>query len=240
MNVRRTKITRSGSMSSGIDRPCRKKGERCQPASSREADWSPFQLLPCRRRSRDQRKFGCRRQTRHTPCRSCLSELSQPLKLDTQSFQRDRRAFHYAYVPRRGPPFCDPMDLFWQINPEEMFSGLMVTTFLILLDASIVVVASMVMFPLIDLAFKKKAKPAPAQVEPWHPGPPWLALRSNFLRPDAVSHFQLDGLSHRPDPPLEHITHLITRSLVPKGSEGAPPGPVMAPPTPLTSNRKAA
>jgi len=27
---------------------------------------------------------------------------------------------------------------------------------------------------------------------------------------------------------------------VPKGSEGAPPGPVMAPPTPLTSNRKAA
>src|SRR4029079_18132222 len=80
MNVRRTKITRSGSMSSGIDRPRRKKGERCQPASSREADWSPFQLLPCRRRSRNQRKFGCRRQTRPTPCRSCLSELSQPLK----------------------------------------------------------------------------------------------------------------------------------------------------------------
>ena len=132
------------------------------------------------------------------------------------------------------------MDLLWQINYGEMLSGLMVTTFLILLNASIVVVASMVMFPLIDLAFNKKAKLAPAQVEPWHPGPPWLALRSNFLRPDAVSHFQLDGLSHRPDPPLEHITHLITRSLVPKGSEGAPPGPVMAPPTPLTSNRKAA
>jgi len=94
------------------------------------------------------------------------------------------------------------MDLFWQINPEEMFSGLMVTTFLILLDASIVVVCSMVMFPLIDLAFKKKAKPAHAQVEPWHhdgltphhaqlSGPPWLATRSKFLRPDAVPHSQL-------------------------------------------------
>jgi hypothetical protein len=47
---------------------------------------------------------------------------------------------------RRGPPFCDPMDLFWQINPEEMLSGLMVTTFLILLDASVVVVCSIVMF----------------------------------------------------------------------------------------------
>jgi hypothetical protein len=56
------------------------------------------------------------------------------------------------------------MDLFWQINPEEMLSGLMVTTFLILLDASVVVVCSMVMFPLIDLAFKKKAKPAPARL----------------------------------------------------------------------------
>jgi len=50
------------------------------------------------------------------------------------------------------------MDLLWQINPWEMLSGLMVTTFLMLLNASIVVVASMVMFPLIDLAFKKKAK----------------------------------------------------------------------------------
>ena len=160
------------------------------------------------------------------------------------------------------------MNLLWQINPWEMLSDLIVTTFLILLPASVVIVSSMVMFPLIDVAFKKKAKPAPKDtrerrtidntysrpaqvVEPWHhdgltahhaqlSGPPWLTLRSNFLRPDAVPHFQLDGLSHRPDPPLEHITHLITRSLVPKGSEGAPPGPVMAPPTPLTSNRKAA
>ena len=70
---------------------------------------------------------------------------------------------------RRGPPFCDPMDLFGQINWEEMLGGLTVTTFLILLDVSIVVVCTMVMFPLIDLAFKKKAKPAPrlAQVETW-------------------------------------------------------------------------
>jgi len=132
------------------------------------------------------------------------------------------------------------MDLFWQINPEEMFSGLMVTTFLILLDASIVVVASMVMFPLIDLAFKKKAKLAPAQVEPWHPGPPWLALRSNFLRPDAVPHSQLISYPTAQERAVERITPLIARSLVPKGSEGAPPGPVTAPPTPLTSNCKAA
>jgi hypothetical protein len=92
------------------------------------------------------------------------------------------------------------MNLLWQIIPWEMLSGLMVTTFLILLAASIVVVASMVMFPLIDLAFKKKAKPAPAQVEPWHhdglaahhaqlSGPPWLTTKAfaaiwNVLRAD--------------------------------------------------------
>ena len=39
------------------------------------------------------------------------------------------------------------------------------------------------------------------------------------------------------DPPLERITPLIDRSLVPKRSEGAPTGPVTAPPTPLNSNR---
>ena len=82
------------------------------------------------------------------------------------------------------------MDLLGQISYGEMLSGLTVTTFLILLATSIVVVSSMVMFPLIDLAFKK-----PAQVETWqHDGPtshaqlsgrPWLALRSDFLRPDA-------------------------------------------------------
>jgi hypothetical protein len=141
------------------------------------------------------------------------------------------------------------MDLFWQINPEEMLSGLMVTMFLILLNASVVVVCSMVMFPLIDLAFKKKAKPAPAQVEPWHgltahhaqlSGPPWLATRSNFLRPDAVPHSKLMSYPTAQERAVERITPLIARSLLPKGSEGAPSGPATAPPTPLTSNCKAA
>ena len=105
----------------------------------------------------------------------------------------------------------------------------------------------MVMFPLIDLAFKKKAKPAHAQVEPWHhdgltphhaqlSGPPWLATRSKFLRPDAVPHSQLMSYPTAQERAVERITPLIARSLVPKGSEGAPPGPVTAPPTPLTSN----
>jgi hypothetical protein len=172
------------------------------------------------------------------------------------------------------------MNLLWQINPWEMLSDLIVTTFLILLPASVVVVSSMVMFPLIDVAFKKKAKPAPKDtrerrsidntysrpaqvVEPWHhdgltahhaqlSGPPWLTLRSNFLRPDAVPHSRLmsDPTAQRaaPDPlvgmayhaladfPLERITPLIHRSLAPERSEGAPPGPVTAPPTPATSN----
>ena len=120
------------------------------------------------------------------------------------------------------------MDLLGQINYGEMLSGLIVTTFLILLNASVVVVCSMVMFPLIDLAFKKKAKPAPrlAQVETWltaHAqlsGRPWLALRSDFLRPEAVPHSPLPlvGMAHHAlaHPRLEHITPLIVRSLVPK------------------------
>ena len=134
------------------------------------------------------------------------------------------------------------MDLLGQINYGEMLSGLIVTTFLILLNASVVVVCSMVMFPLIDLAFKKKAKPAPslAQVETWltaHAqlsGRPWLALRSDFLRPEAVPHSPLPlvGMAHHAlaHPRLEHITPLIVRSLVPKGSEGAPTGPSQRPP----------
>jgi hypothetical protein len=101
----------------------------------------------------------------------------------------------------------------------------------------------MVMFPLIDLAFKKKAKPAPAQVEPWHhdgltanhaqlSGPPWLALRSDFLRPDAVPHspLPLAGMAHHAlaHPALERITPLIDRSLAPKDYEGAPERPSRA------------
>jgi hypothetical protein len=143
------------------------------------------------------------------------------------------------------------MHLFGQINWEEMLGDLMVTTFLILLAASIAVVCLMVMFPLIDLAFKKKAKPAPARVEPWHrdgltahhaqlSGPPWLAMRSNFLRPAAQERAALNpiGMAHHAlaDPPHERITPFISRSLMPKGSEGARPGPVAASPTPLISN----
>ena len=100
------------------------------------------------------------------------------------------------------------MDLLWQINPWEMLSGLMVTTFLMLLNASIVVVASMVMFPLIDLAFKKKAKPAPAQVEPWHHDglrTPRAAFRAalvgyeiEVLAARRCTTFPTDELSHRP------------------------------------------
>ena len=137
------------------------------------------------------------------------------------------------------------MDLLWQIDYGEMLGDLMVTTFLILLAASIVVVCLMVMFPLIDLAFKKKAKPAPrpAQIETGQhdglthaqlSGRPWLALRSDFLRPDAVPHPAppLAGMPHHAlaHPPLERITPLIVRSLVAKGSEGAPTGPVTAAP----------
>jgi hypothetical protein len=139
------------------------------------------------------------------------------------------------------------MDLLGQINYGEMLSGLTVTTFIILLDASVVVVCTMVMFPLIDLAFKKaKPAPRPAQVETWHAliqaqlsGRPWLALRSDFLRPAAVPPLPLVGIAHDAlaHPPLEHITTLVARSLVSKGSEGTPPGPVTAP---LASIRKAA
>jgi hypothetical protein len=138
------------------------------------------------------------------------------------------------------------MDVLLQINHGEMLSGLMVTTFLILLAASVAVVCLMVMLPLIDLAFKKKAKPASAQVETWHhddlashqaqlSGPPWLALRMNFLR-GAVLHSPLVGMAHHAlaHPPLEHITPLIDRSLSPKDYEGAPPDSVTAPGTPLT------
>ena len=115
-----------------------------------------------------------------------------------------------------------------------MLSGLMVAMFVILLDTAIVVVCSMVTFPLIDLVFKKKSKPAPAHVETWHPGRlavhhaqlsglPWLAMRSDFLRPDAVPHSQLMRYLTAQECAVERITPLKARSLAPKGSVGAPP-----------------
>jgi len=78
------------------------------------------------------------------------------------------------------------MDL-WHINIEEMLSDLTVATFLILLAASIVVASTMVLFPLIDLAFEKKGVTRPNSDlvdydESWRAGNPWLLLRSNFLR----------------------------------------------------------
>ena len=137
------------------------------------------------------------------------------------------------------------MDLLGQIRWEETLGDLMVATFLILLAASTAVACLMVLLPLIDLAFKKKAKPAPAL---WHhdgltahdpqlSGPPWLAMRSKFLRPAAVPHSQLVFYPTAQECAVERITPLIARLLVPS-SEGAPP--VTAAPTLLTSNRKAA
>jgi hypothetical protein len=90
------------------------------------------------------------------------------------------------------------MDLLWHINLEEMLGGLTVTTFLILLATSVVVVSSMVLFPLIDLAFERKVKPTiedprhhdDLTVSTSQTGRPWFALRSDFLRPDAVPHSQ--------------------------------------------------
>ena len=110
-----------------------------------------------------------------------------------------------------------------------MFGDLMVTTFLIMLAASIGVVCLMVMFPLIDLAFKKKAKPVPrlAQVETWQhdvlthaqlSGRPWLALRADFLRPEAVPHSPLplvgmacDASAH---PPPERINTYTSKGSI--------------------------
>jgi hypothetical protein len=133
------------------------------------------------------------------------------------------------------------MDLFGQIVWEEMLGDLMVATFLILLAASIAVACLMVTLPLIDLAFKKKVEfpPRPAQVETWRQdeltraylsGRPWLAMRSDFSRPDAVPLSPLPvvrmtrhAVAHRP---FERITPLTVRSLVPQGSAGARPDPL--------------
>jgi hypothetical protein len=94
------------------------------------------------------------------------------------------------------------MQVLWQINLREMLGDLSVATFLILLAASTVVVGSMIVFPLVDLAFEKKVEPPSpnhnkiAQHDPgWLARRPWLALRS------AASHSQpsdsLDGQVER-------------------------------------------
>jgi hypothetical protein len=128
------------------------------------------------------------------------------------------------------------MDVLWQINYEEMLSGLIVTAFIILLNvAVVVVVCSMVMFPLIDLAFKKKPKPpptpTPAQTwrhddltaSAWLSGRPWFAIRSEYLRPDAKPPLAAEGMAQKAlaHPQLEHITPFIIRSLIQNGSQAA-------------------
>jgi hypothetical protein len=127
------------------------------------------------------------------------------------------------------------MDFLWQISWEEMLGDLIVTSFVILLPASIVVVCLMVMFPLIDLAFKNKSKstPRPAQVETSQfSGRPWLALRKDFSRSETASSslFPLVGMAALVDPPVERITPLVVRPTVRKGFDGAPTEPVAIPP----------
>jgi hypothetical protein len=104
------------------------------------------------------------------------------------------KGYHARLRARRGRRFATPMDLLWHINLEEMLGDLTVTTFLILLAASVAVVSLMVLFPLIDFAFERKARPTTEEPrhhdglttrdEHWQTGRPWLDLRSDFLRPD--------------------------------------------------------
>jgi hypothetical protein len=95
--------------------------------------------------------------------------------------------YHACLRTRRGRHFATPMDFLSHINLREMLGDLTVTAFLILLAASVVVVSTMVLFPLIDLAFEKKPVARPhndliADDESWRAGRPWLLLRLNFLR----------------------------------------------------------
>ena len=101
------------------------------------------------------------------------------------------------------------MDFLWHINVEEMLGDLTVATFLVLLAASVAVVSLMLLFPLIDLAFEEKVKPAINEQEPWDQdglathdeawqiGRPWLGLRSDLLRPDAVRRPQVTSDQRR-------------------------------------------
>ena len=97
--------------------------------------------------------------------------------------------YHERLRTGRGRRIATPMDFLSHINLGEMFGDLTVTAFLILLPTSVVVVGSIVIFPLIDLAFEKKVEHRIRQPddltpydETWRTGRPWLFLRSNFLR----------------------------------------------------------
>src|SRR5215813_6655359 len=83
--------------------------------------------------------------------------------------------YHARLRTRRGRRIATPMDFLSHIDLGEMLGDLTVTTFLILLPASLVVVSTIVLFPLIDLAFEKKSVTRPlAHDESWRVGRPWL------------------------------------------------------------------
>jgi len=112
------------------------------------------------------------------------------------------------------------MDFLSHINLGEMLGDLTVTAFLIFLAASIVVVGSMVMFPLIDLAFEGKHRirqhdDLTPYDESWWQGQPWLVLRANFLRQlmNGLPHAQRRHLTLVHDQFIEsrHRTPLIKR-----------------------------
>ena len=82
--------------------------------------------------------------------------------------------YHERLRTGRGRRIATPMDFLSHINLGEMFGDLTVTAFLILQPTSVVVVGSIVIFPLIDLA--------PHTTRLGGQRGPWLFLRSNFLR----------------------------------------------------------
>jgi hypothetical protein len=109
------------------------------------------------------------------------------------------------------------MDLVWHINLEEMLGDLIVTTFLILLAASVAVVSLMVLLPLIDLALENKPATRPrddiAYDESWRAGRPWLLLRTSFLRQ------LMSGLPHAQ---RKHLTLVHDSELFPESRHRTP------------------
>jgi hypothetical protein len=93
------------------------------------------------------------------------------------------------------------MDLLWHINLEEMLGDLIVTTFLIMLAASVAVASLMVLLPLIDFAFEKKVKPTIEEPR-HHDGlathdEPWQKRRAPRLAP-AAGELVTFGMADRP------------------------------------------